>query len=245
MNAIKKQKNSSEILRFIHLLVFVFGISFTSCYSQQPAEKALDAPAFHKKIGSTPDAVVLDVRTPGEYEQGYIESAKNLDYRSPDFKTELSKLDKSKPYFIYCLSGGRSADAADFMRNNGFEVVYDLKGGILSWQKNNLPVVTSGKIAADKITSADYNKMVSSGIVLVDFYAPWCAPCKKMEPWLNEIKKEYTGKAQVIRINIDENKQLAKQLAVTGIPVLKIYKNGKETWTHQGFIEKAQVVPYL
>ncbi|MDZ4846041.1 MAG: thioredoxin domain-containing protein [Chitinophagales bacterium] len=231
-------------MKYFNSLLIVLSVSVTSAFAQTSGA-VLDAPVFRDKITATSNAVLLDVRTPDEYEQGHIEGAKNLDYRSSAFQTELGMLDKSKPYFVYCLSGGRSAGAADYMRNNGFKVVYDLKGGMLSWQKNNLPVVTSEKVAADKISIAAYNKMIATGTVLVDFYAPWCAPCKKMEPWLNEITKEYAGKAQIARINVDENKDLAKQLGITAIPVLKIYKNGKETWMHKGYAEKAQVVSNL
>lgn len=225
-------------------LIIIIGVSVSACFSQTGGT-VLDAASFDEKMESTKDAVILDVRTSGEYAQGFIDGAKNLDYRDQNFQSEVGKLDKSKPYFVYCLSGGRSASAVNYMRTNGFKEVYDLKGGILAWQSKNLPVVTKDIAPGDKISSADYNDMISAGTVLVDFYAPWCAPCKKMEPWLNEIAKEYIGTAKVIRINIDENKQLAKQLGVVEIPVLKIYKNGKEVWQHKGLAEKEDVIRNL
>ena len=74
--------------------------------------------------------------------------------------------------------------------------------------------------------------MISANqIVLIDFYAPWCGPCKKMEPMLEEFARENEGKIKVIRLNVDENKQLAMQLGIDEIPVVKIFKNGNETWT--------------
>jgi thioredoxin len=231
-------------MKYLYHLLIVVALSSPACFSQTGAG-ALDPQTFYNKIKSTKDAVILDVRTSGEYAQGFIDGAKNLDYRSPSFQTEAGKLDRSKTYFVYCLSGGRSASAVSFLRSSGFKEVYDLKGGILAWQSKNLPVVTAGKVQQDKISSADYSKMIASGTVLVDFYAPWCAPCKKMEPWLNEIDKEYADKARVIRINIDENKSLAKELGVVEIPILKIYKSGKEVWQHKGLAEKNDVIPNL
>lgn len=231
-------------MKYLYHLVIVIALSSPACFSQTGGS-ALDAQAFHNKIKSTKDAIILDVRTSSEYAQGFIDGAKNLDYHSQSFQTEIGKLDKNRPYFVYCLSGGRSASAVSFMRSSGFKEVYDLKGGILSWQSKNLPVITAGTVQQDKISSDDYSKMIVSGTVLVDFYAPWCAPCKKMEPWLNEIAKEYAEKAKVIRINIDENKSLAKQLGVVEIPILKIYKNGKEVWQHKGLAEKDDVIPNL
>lgn len=79
-------------------------------------------------------------------------------------------------------------------------------------------------------------------MVLVDYYAPWCAPCIKMKPMLEEISNEYAGKVKVIRLDINENKELAKRLNIVEIPILKIFVKGKETWTHQGYMEKADLV---
>ncbi len=232
-------------MKHASVLSIVLTFNIAAGCAQQSGGALLDAQAFHDKLQSTKNFVLLDVRTPGEYAQGYIEAAQNLDFRNSDFQAQAGKLDKSKTYFVYCRSGARSAAAAEYMRASGFKEVYDLKGGIQSWSGSNLPIVAGGKIQPDKISSADFNKMIASGTVLIDFYAPWCGPCKKMEPWINEIAREYSGKVQVIRINIDENKQLAKQLGVVEIPVLKIYKGGKEEWMHKGLTEKENVIMNL
>ena len=225
-----------------YILLFVISIA-TSCHSQQIDRTELNAEAFESKIKSSDNAFILDVRTPGEYVEGYIGNAINMDYRNDNFKKNVDNLDKSKTYFVYCLSGGRSSSAADYMRDNGFNQVYELKGGILAWRKNNLPLTsTSTAPAPDKISMTEFNNIISSGVVLIDFYATWCAPCKKMEPMLEELKKEYSGKVNVVRINIEENKQLTMQQNVTEIPVLKVFKNGKETWMHKGLIGKEELV---
>lgn len=232
-------------MRTTVLFSIALALNVAAGCAQQSGDSLLEAQAFHQKLQSAKNFILLDVRTPGEYAQGYIENARNLDYRSPDFQAQVGKLDKSKTYFVYCRSGARSAEAAEYMRANGLREVYDLKGGIQAWGRDNLPIVMTGKNQPDKISSADFGKMIASGTVLVDFYAPWCGPCKKMEPWINEIAREYSGKVQVVRINIDENKQLAKQLGVVEIPVLKIYKDGKEEWMHKGLAEKEDVIMNL
>jgi thioredoxin len=79
----------------------------------------------------------------------------------------------------------------------------------------------------------------------VDFYADWCAPCKKMKPYLDEISTEMADKVVVLRINADDNKQLCKDLKIDALPVLHVYKNAVKTWTNVGFIEKADVVKQL
>jgi thioredoxin len=121
--------------------------------------------------------------------------------------------------------------------------VINLEGGILAWQGNNLPLANTSALAADKISFDAYTQMIiSDTMVLVDYYAPWCAPCIKMKPMLEEISNEYAGKVKVIRLDINENKELAKKLNIVEIPVLKIFVKGKETWTHQGYMEKADLV---
>ncbi len=228
--------------KIFFLSFFVYLFFQSSCNSQQD-KTSLEAKPFYEKLKADPSGIILDVRTPEEFNGGAMQSALNVDYNGNAFESEVSKMDKSKTYFVYCLAGARSASAANWMRKSGFTHVFDLKGGILAWQKEGLPMnVSREKTKEDKISKADYEAMTNSAIpVLIDFYAPWCGPCKKMEPMLNKLSLAHEGKIKVLRINIDENKKLAKELGITEIPVLKFYKNGKETWHHQGFIDQKSI----
>ncbi|MDX2190593.1 MAG: thioredoxin domain-containing protein [Bacteroidota bacterium] len=225
-----------KINQLISVIAFV-SMAF-SCQSQNA--DVLDPTTFDQLAASTANSVILDVRTPNEYAEGFINNSINIDYNSGSFKADVRKLDKSKPTFVYCLSGGRSSSAASFMRSSGFVKVYELKGGLLSWQKNNLPIVTKNqKVSTDKISTDQYNQFTrQSPKVLIDFYAPWCAPCKKMEPDLDALAKKFEGKLSVIRINIDENKELAKSMGIDEIPVVKIYNDSKLFRTYTGYLTK-------
>ncbi|WP_245706123.1 rhodanese-like domain-containing protein [Catalinimonas alkaloidigena] len=79
-------------------------------------------------------AVVLDVRTPAEAQQGMIPGAKLLNVMSPSFQNEVQRFDKSVPYLVYCRSGNRSAQACQWMADQGFQKVFNLRGGIGAWQ---------------------------------------------------------------------------------------------------------------
>ena len=80
------------------------------------------------------NAVILDVRTELEYNEGSIANAINIDiYEGQVFITRLEDLDKSKNYYVYCRSGARSANACELMASLGFENAYNLLGGILEW----------------------------------------------------------------------------------------------------------------
>ena len=77
----------------------------------------------------------MDVRTEEEIESGYIPNAKNIDLRmGPGFIEQINTLDKNKPYYVYCRSGARSAQAVQLMRDLGFNETYNLLGGILEWE---------------------------------------------------------------------------------------------------------------
>ena len=93
----------------------------------------LDAKAFEKKIGETPDTVILDVRTEEEHSNTRIPNSILIDIYEETFPNEILQLDKSKSYFVYCRSGSRSNSACQFMMKNGFEKVYNLEDGIVSW----------------------------------------------------------------------------------------------------------------
>lgn len=113
----------------------------TSCSSSTTATN-LDAAGFADQITKT-DVITLDVRTPGEFSEGHIEGAINIDVESASFDSEIANLDKTKSYAVYCRSGRRSTIAVDKMSATGFEKLSNLESGINDWLANSLPLVTS------------------------------------------------------------------------------------------------------
>lgn len=88
-----------------------------------------------------PDVVVLDVRTPEEFNEGHIEGAVNMNVDGPTFADDVAQLDPDKTYAVYCRSGNRSATAVGYMTDQGFTSLYDLGGGIGTWQSAGYPLV--------------------------------------------------------------------------------------------------------
>jgi phage shock protein E len=95
--------------------------------------QVVDAEQFASVV-EQPDVVVLDVRTPAEFNDGHIEGAVNIDVNGPTFADEIALLDPSGTYAVYCRSGNRSAVAVQHMATQGFTSLYDLAGGAVSWQ---------------------------------------------------------------------------------------------------------------
>ena len=85
-------------------------------------------------------AVVLDVRTKEEYDDGHITGSVNIDIHNPDFEEKITNLDKERSYIVCCASGARSARATEVMENLGFEDVYNLSGGMTEWKKEGMEV---------------------------------------------------------------------------------------------------------
>ncbi|MGB1038637.1 MAG: rhodanese-like domain-containing protein [Bacteroidia bacterium] len=107
--------------------------SSTSEIDQTPSVKTLEQKELAQKIADK-KVIVIDVRTPGEVADGYIKGAdKFLNVNNASFESEILKLDKKATYVMYCRSGARSGRAASFMVANGFEDVYNLAGGIMSY----------------------------------------------------------------------------------------------------------------
>ncbi len=223
------------------LYLFLSIVVVWSCQSQQSSGE-LPPEAFQQAINEDEEAIVIDVRTAGELSRGIIEGAVHMDIKSSDFKDRAARLDKNKPYYVYCLSGARSAQAAQYFESIGIENAVNLEGGLLAWQKAGLPIVGENA-AEDKISGEQYGQLVNSNKkVLVDFYAPWCAPCVRMEPMLDEVQKERQDELKILRVNIEENKRLAKALGVSDIPVFKYYVSGDEKWEHRGELKKDQLM---
>ncbi len=84
---------------------------------------------------------LIDVRTEEEFAVNHLKNAQNICVTSPDFKQKVASLDKEKPVYVYCKKGGRSAKAASILKDMGFTKVYDLQGGITSWQEEGLETI--------------------------------------------------------------------------------------------------------
>lgn len=101
--------------------------------SSQSVVTLLDVDTFAMRLDSIGDVQLVDVRTPEEVAEGHLEGAVNFCINTDGFEAKIETLDKSKAVYVYCRSGGRSARAANLMKEAGFKEVYDLDGGITAW----------------------------------------------------------------------------------------------------------------
>lgn len=127
--------------RFIFNLLSVLALATVVSCQGQTGVQVLSVDAFEQKLNATPEKIILDVRTDEEYAQGKMKNATQIDYYQRNFKTEVAKLDKTKPVFVYCASGVRSNSAAKILKQQGFTEVYDLKGGLNAWARSGKPLV--------------------------------------------------------------------------------------------------------
>ncbi len=93
--------------------------------------------------------------------------------------------------------------------------------------------------------SYEADVLKASGLVLVDFWAEWCGPCKMIAPVLDDIAVEYDGKVTVGKLNIDENSATPPKYGVRGIPTLLLFKNGEIADTKVGALSKTQLKEFL
>ncbi len=198
--------------------------------STQEGHKDLGATEFQSEIKSAETGQILDVRTVDEYNNGHIEGAVLADISSNLFQEVTSKLDKSKPVYVYCLSGGRSGEAASQLQQMGFKSVINLSGGMLAWQSANLPISTnaSSPTVSEGMSLADFDQQIKGKkLVIVDYNATWCGPCKQLSPVLEAWVKAQNGQVELIKIDVDVNQDLAKAKQIESIPYLEFYKDGK------------------
>lgn len=136
------------ILPRIMLVLFV-SVTFVACGQKEgtkgkesvggDAKIELISPETLSKVNH--DIQLIDVRKPEEFSSGHIENAVNINFYDSDFESQLKSLDKTKEVYLYCRSGGRSGKTAKMMKEMGFEKIYDLEGGMINWEKNNMKVV--------------------------------------------------------------------------------------------------------
>lgn len=227
------------------LLLIIVALILHSCSNaqQENSKSSLSAIEFAEQLKNNADIQLLDVRTPSEFKKGHVANAINANINDDNFSAQVAGLDKAKPIFVYCLSGPRSNAAANQLRASGFKNVVELPGGMMEWRANNLPETKEASATTSKgLSLAQYEALTKSDkLVLVDFYAEWCAPCKEMKPYLDRISKDMANNVEIVRIDADANVEICKILKIDALPVLKLYKNEKLIWDNLGFVDEATV----
>ncbi len=127
-------------------LAVTLAVLTTACGSDADTASGLKTVSVDESaavLESPPDGlVVLDVRTPEEFDEGHLDGAELLDFYEPDFAARLATLDSDAPYLLYCRSGNRSGQTLDMMRDLGFTDVTEIDGGINAWTAAGEPVST-------------------------------------------------------------------------------------------------------
>ncbi len=100
-------------------------------------------------------------------------------------------------------------------------------------------------MAIVKVTDADFDSKVESGVQLVDFWATWCGPCKMIAPVLEELAADYEGKADILKLDVDENPSTAAKYEVMSIPTLIVFKDGQPADKVVGFQPKENLAEVL
>lgn len=125
------------------IVVLIAGVLVLSgCSSKPGAITNMNVKDFAAKTQEA-GVVLVDVRTPGEFSQGHIQGATNIDVEASTFDSEIAKLDKTKTYAVYCHSGNRSGIATQAMAKAGFKHLFNLQNGLSDWLSQGMPVVTS------------------------------------------------------------------------------------------------------
>jgi rhodanese-related sulfurtransferase len=224
--------------KFLPMLLLVIH----SCSSE--AQIAALKPNDYAKAIQAKDIQVLDARTADEFKSGHIDHALQANWlNKAEFEDRTQHLDKNKPVYIYCLSGGRSAAAGNFLASKGYKVT-NLEGGINAWKMNNLPVAGGSNIPQTTMDSY-LGQVQSSAFVLVDFGAEWCPPCRKMEPVLESFMKANAGKLTLVKMDGGVEDLLMKSLKVEALPTFILYKNGKEVIRKQGLVTQEEFTSWL
>ena len=94
-----------------------------------------------------------------------------------------------------------------------------------------------------ELTNENFDELVNDELVLVDFYANWCGPCRMLSPIVDEVASE--NNLKVIKVNVDDHEDIAKKFGIMSIPTLIVFKNGEEKNKSIGLISKEQILEFI
>lgn len=119
----------------------------------------------------------------------------------------------------------------------------------MEWDLHDLPVAIDPNAQPDmddKFEPSDFAGLIENEpVVFVDFYAPWCGPCRQMMPMIDSLRVEYHERIPVVKVNADASKRLMRELELVTVPYLVLYRNGEMVFDHRGVMIREEVVALL
>ena len=237
-----------KIVIILTILMF-FGCSNNDLPVVSIPPRVMDVKDFQliKLLEENP-GVLLDVRTPEEINNGHLKDASFIDFYDEDFELKASWIKKNQPIYIYCHGGGRSSKAAGKLLDLGFKEVYNLLGGYSNWIDQKLPTVERMHKKTSNLKSYSIknieNLLSEESQILMIFKTPWCLPCKQLEPVLDSFSMMWP-KWKVLKINMDNNKDLAKKYGVQSVPTILSFNNNQLSYKHVGYLDYESLISKL
>ena len=126
-------------VRIFVLTVLILSTFASGVEAKRQITKNFGPKSFSRHI-SKKEVLLIDVRTPEEFNEGHLKNAKLINFKSDDFKDNITKLSKEKTICVYCRSGNRSGKSMELLKQEGYLKIYNLKGGIKLWQEKGLEI---------------------------------------------------------------------------------------------------------
>ena len=215
--------------------LFLMASFLMSCAQSSTSTSQVLKAAAYKEAIAAKNIQVLDVRTAAEFNAGHIQNALQANWLDQkEFANRTQHLDKNLTVYVYCQVGARSASAQAALKAKGYNVI-NLEGGLSNWKMNGFPV--EGAANKAQMSVDDLNTTTNSNkIVLVEIGGDWCPPCRKMLPVLEKLKQKPAAPFYFLKVDGANDIDVMKSLNAEGLPTFILFKNGKETWRHEGLV---------
>lgn len=220
--------------------LFVALLMFVSACQNQNGNSLLELNDFKTKVGET-NAQVIDVRSEDEYKRAHIPNAINVS-TNDEYNNLQYSFYPDLPTYIYGLAENDATIAAQKLHALKFKNLYVLKGGFNDWKGAGLPVeAQKEKRIYENDTIPFEVARNGSKLVVADFNAVWCGPCKMLEPYIHRLRDNRSDEVIVYSIDTDKRKDLMEEYKAYSIPLVLFMKNNKILYRSEGYMEEAKL----
>lgn len=219
---------------------FILLLVFSAC-NQQTSSGQLDALAF-QQIASNNNAQIIDLRPKSEFDSAHLANAVSFVPNSAELDAYIDLLYKDIPVCVVGTGSDAKKSVIEKLSAKGFKQVYELKGGYTAWTEAKLPFVkTVPKKIYDNDTITFDKAIMGNKLVMVDFNATWCKPCKMMQPSIDKIHDTRSEEVVVYSIDTDQHPEYNEKYQIRSIPLVMLFKNGKILHRSEGLLEESQI----